>query len=269
MWVCPHCKLTLQASPENAFLACANGHSFDRAREGYVNLLPANRRGSKQPGDNPQMVAARRRVHDAQLYQPLADAVVAKLLQHAPLGEVLELGCGEGYYCDALALLGSGCGVLGVDISRAAVRLAARRCKAGQFAVASAYDLPLPDASVAAVVRIFAPSDDAEVVRILRPGGFYLEVSPGPRHLWQLRSLLYDRARENTPARFDVDGLQLCSRQSLEYVLDLTREQLLDVVAMTPFAHRGHREKREELQISELTAMDMSFALHLFQRTAD
>ena len=269
MWVCPHCKLTLQASPDNAVLACANGHSFDRAREGYVNLLPPNRRGSRQPGDNPQMVAARRRVHDAQLYKPLADAVVAELLEHAPVGEVLELGCGEGYYCDALALAGGGCEVLGVDISRAAVRLAARRCKAGRFAVASAYDLPLPDASVAAVVRVFAPSDDAEVVRILRPGGFYLEVSPGPRHLWQLRALLYDRARENTPARLDVGGLQLCSRQSVEYVLDLTREQLLDVVAMTPFAHRGHREKRAELQISELTAMDMSFALHLFQRTAD
>lgn len=266
MWTCPHCRLALLASADGAALACASGHTFDRAREGYVHLLPANRKRSAEPGDNPLMVAARRRVHDAGTYQPLADALVATL-SGLPVGAgILDLGCGEGYYTDALVRAFAGSPVCAVDISRAAVRLAAKRCAAAEFAVASAYQLPLPDASLDVVVRVFAPSDDAEVVRVLKSGGCYLEIVPAPRHLWQLRATLYDNPRENAAPRSALSGMQLISQQSVQYEVTPDPGLLMDIVAMTPFAYRGHREKRKRLEGATLPALNMDFSLRLFEK---
>ena len=265
MWACPHCQLALLASPHGASLVCANGHTFDRAREGYVHLLPANRKRSPEPGDNPQMIAARRRVHDAGTYRRLADAVVAELAGLPLRGGVLDLGCGEGYYTAVLARALPGTVLCGIDISRTAVRLAARRCAAAEFAVASAYQLPVPDASLDAVVRVFAPSDDAEVKRVLKPGGYYLEVCPAPRHLWQVRAMLYDHPRENDRARTELAGMQLVKQQLLQYDVNPEPELLADIVAMTPFSYRGHREKRERLQGATLPVLTMDFSLHLFR----
>lgn len=266
MWTCPHCRLELLASPEGASLVCANGHTFDRAREGYVHLLPANRKRSAEPGDNPQMVAARRRVHDAWTYSRLADALVAELAGLPLPSGLLDLGCGEGYYTGELARGLPGTPLYGVDISRTAVRLAAKRCAVAEFAVASAYQLPLPDASLDAVVRVFAPSGDDEVTRVLKPGGYYLEVCPAPRHLWQVRAMLYDNPRENARARSELAGMRLLGQQSLRYELAPDPGLVADIVAMSPFSYRGHREKRERLHDATLPTLTMDFSLHLFQR---
>ena len=149
------------------------------------------------------------------------------------------------------------------------MRLAAKSQRTASFAVASAYQLPLLDASLDLVVRIFAPSEDEEVRRVLKPGGYYLELAPAPGHLRQLREQLYDRPREHAPARVDITGMCLRRRRHLAYRLPLNPELLGDIVAMTPFAHRGHREKREKLLASGLAAVDMAFSLCLFQLGAD
>ena len=266
MWICPHCRMPLMASPDGASLACINGHAFDRAREGYVNLLPANRKRKRDPGDNAQMVAARRRVHGADAYRPLADAVVSELAGLQVAGPLLELGCGEGYYCSALSDALPACPVYGLDISRSGVRLAARGCRSANFAVASTFQLPLPDASIEAAVRIFAPSDDAEVRRVLAAGRHYLEVSPAPRHLWQLREQLYDTPREHAPARVEINGMQLLESRDLCYELTVDSVLLADILSMTPFAHRGHRARRDRLQAATIPALSMAFSMHLFQK---
>ncbi len=265
MWACPHCRHALHASTDGATFACVNRHSFDRASEGYVNLLPPNRKRTREPGDNPLMVAARRRVHDSNVYRPLADALVGELTDLPVAGAVLDLGCGEGYYCDALSRAMPASRLLGIDISRPAVRMAAKRVRAANFAVASAYQLPLLDASLEAIVRVFAPSDDAEVTRVLKPGQFYLEVCPAPRHLWQVRARLYDTPREHATARMDIAGLQLLRQHSVQYEVVPDPALLADIISMTPFAHRGHREKRDSLREATLPKVTLAFSLHLFQ----
>lgn len=268
MWVCPHCRLPLLASPGAAALACANRHSFDRAREGYCNLLPAHHKRTPNPGDDPRMVAARRRVHGADAYRPLADALVSELAVLAPAGAILDLGCGEGYYCKALAAGLPGCSLYGVDISRAAVRLAARACREADFAVASAYRLPLADDSLGAIVRVFAPSDDREVVRTLRPGGYYLEVSPAPGHLREVRERLYATPREHAVPRCAISGLEPLGQRALQYRLAVDTALLADIVGMSPFAWRGHRERRDSLLEDAPPAVTLAFSLSLFQAVA-
>jgi 23S rRNA (guanine745-N1)-methyltransferase len=211
------------------------------------------------------MLAARRRVHQANAYLPLANALVDQLAELETGGVILDIGCGEGYYCGAMASAIPASKLYGIDISRAAVRLAAKGQRAASFAVASAFQLPVVDACVDVVVRVFAPSDDDEVARVLKSGQYYLEVTPALGHLGQLRERLYTRAREHAPAREQIAGMCLLQQRRLDYPLALSPELLADIISMTPFAHRGHREKREDLLKSGLDCVNMAFTLSLFQ----
>ena len=103
MWSCPHCQVPLQPGSNGASLVCANRHEFDRAREGYVNLLPANRKRSREPGDSAEMIAARRRVHESGAYVELATAITGQMASQATMKAMQDQGCGEGLYQDAMA----------------------------------------------------------------------------------------------------------------------------------------------------------------------
>lgn len=266
MWNCPHCREML-APDKGRSLACASGHRFDLAREGYVNLLPANRKRSRAPGDSVEMIAARGRIHDAELYRPLATALVEELRASTTgIETALDLGCGEAYYSQALLQAFPGLRLYGIDISKSAVRLAARRCRAGHFAVASAFDVPLPDASLDLVVSVFAPTDDTELQRLLDPGGLYLKVVPAPQHLWELRCLLYDEPRPHPQEQGCPPGFELLEQRLLEYPLTVDAGLLGDLVAMTPYAHRGGRAQRERLEKLEVLSLQMAFSLGVMRR---
>jgi 23S rRNA (guanine745-N1)-methyltransferase len=228
-------------------------------------LLPANRKRSPDPGDNPAMVAARRDVHAGGFYQTLAEALVGEILALRVRGALLDIGCGEGFYTGIMARALAPVSVYGVDISRAAVRLAARHCRSARFAVASSIDLPLPEACMDVALRIFAPAADAEIVRVLKPGAYYVEVSPAPRHLWQLREQLYEVPREHSPARVEVADLQLCRQLEVTYSIAAAPSLLASIIQMTPFAHRGERVNRNKLAANGLPRLDMAFALHVFR----
>src|SRR5690606_4067516 len=94
MYLCPLCQQPLHLSAKQ--YQCANRHSFDIAREGYVNLLPVQHKNSKDPGDNKDMMQARRDFLHAGWYAPLAQAVSDTVTKLAP-DTLLDLGCGEGY----------------------------------------------------------------------------------------------------------------------------------------------------------------------------
>lgn len=264
MWTCPHCKQ--QLSLEANVWRCEAGHSYDRAKEGYVNLLPINRKGSRLPGDNADMINARRRVHEAQIYQPLAQALQEQVLSLEPLERLLDLGCGEGYYSKSLVAVAPQATVQAVDISRPAVRLGAKRCPEAHFAVASAAQLPLADASIDLVTSIFAPVEVQELLRVLQPAAYYLKVTPGPRHLWALREALYAQPRPHAAADAPLTGFELLRSQALDYELHLAGSQLADLIAMTPFAYRGDPERRQKLCGSGGLDLNMSFSIALYRQ---
>jgi 23S rRNA (guanine745-N1)-methyltransferase len=247
-------------------LQCASGHNFDVAKEGYVNLLPSHKKNSLEPGDSAQMIAARRRVHSAGLYRPVHEAIFSQLSAYPSPATVLELGCGEGYYSNALQQHWPAAQVGAIDISKTAVRLAAKAYPQVAFAVASSFDIPVPSDSHELLLRIFAPTKDAEVHRVLKEGAHYLELTPAPRHMWTLRSALYQTPKPHVDARSEIPGLECCDQQLLEFEIDVEGELLKDLVAMTPFAHRGHREKRERLLAGQGVTVEMAFSLRLFRR---
>ena len=144
-FICPLCQTSFTQT--NNTQICENNHHFDIAKEGYLYLLPVNAKNSKNPGDNKEMMMARRTFLDSGGYRPLADklsSLVQQLLADKEHATLLDLGCGEGYYTDLLARnLPESATITALDISKIAVRYAAKRYKAINFCVASAYDVPL------------------------------------------------------------------------------------------------------------------------------
>lgn len=149
---CPLCHAPLSRGDNH--YSCPQRHQFDLAKEGYVNLLPVQFKRSRDPGDSAEMMQARRAFLDAGHYQPLREAIAERLRHYAP-ADLLDIGCGEGYYTHAFATIASHS--WGLDVSKPAIRAAAKRYPQVSFCVASSQRLPFSDNSFDAVVRIYAP----------------------------------------------------------------------------------------------------------------
>ena len=252
---CPHCHGSLQRLGRT--LRCVHGHSFDIARRGYVNLLPSAHRHSKDPGDNREMILARRRFLDGGFFDPIADAVtgaVAAALVNAD-GEakrsVLDAGAGEGYYLARLrpSLSSPTTALYGVDISRHAVQFATHRSKEATWLVASIVDLPVTSASVDVILSVFSPLAPVEFQRVLRPTGTLIIVAPGPRHLYSLRQHLYPEVFLHESEQFLATlatAFAPVSESLLRYEIELpTRQHVSDLLTMTPFGWNVDQARRE------------------------
>ena len=230
---CPVCGAALAAA--RPAWRCPAGHSFDVARQGYVNLLPVQQKLSRQPGDSPAQVRARRAFLAEGHYAPLA-ARVAALAAAEPAGDVLDAGCGEGYYLSAVGAALPAARRWGVDISREAVRLAAGRDKGAQFLVATAAHLPFAGGGFDVVLSLFAVTAAEEFRRVLRPGGRFLQVTAGPDHLLALRRLIYPAVRPHPAAEAPaLPGFALAAEETLSFPIHLAENrQVQDLLAMTP-----------------------------------
>lgn len=268
LFCCPVCGGALERG--TGCCRCPSGHSFDLAREGYVNLLPANRRHSKSPGDDKEMAAARSRFLEGGWYAPLREALCRLVEQYAPASPVLlDAGCGEGWYTQALAAVVAARGgrTAGLDLSKPSVRKAARRCPGGEFAVGTVYHLPVADASVDLLVDCFSPLAAAEFARVLRPGGIFLYVVPGPRHLWELKKILYEKPYENVEKREEYPGFRYREVILVEEAFFLPeRQAVLDLFHMTPYYWKTPKSGMERLEAQDRLKVTEQFRIHVLER---
>jgi len=264
IWSCPLCASELRLMGQS--MRCDNNHSFDCAKEGYVNLLPAHHKNSKQPGDSGAMIAARRRIHDAELYLPLAEEIITVIEACTNIKTLLDIGCGEGYYDGEISRRFGDIDLYGVDVSKDAIRFASKRYPAHHYAVANALNLPLISGSVDLALRIFAPSNDVEINRVLADDGLYLEVGPAPMHLWELREALYESPREHSTHRREADGMIMLREGQCRYESSLNSNLLEALVSATPFAFKGDRSRRAALLEHDQMTMTMSFDWRLFKK---
>ena len=270
LFACPCCGRKLIREELRYF--CAAGHSYDVSREGYVNLLPANQRHSENPGDDREMVNARTRFLESGWYAPLRERL-SELVESFPTDcpTVIDAGCGEGYYSEALleAVRQKNGHIAGVDISRPAARKAAKRCPDMEVSVASVYHLPFADVTADILLDCFSPLAEEEFRRVLKPGGRFFYVVPGPRHLWELKQILYDRPYENEYRVEQYEGFRFLSDQPVEYEFELEdREEILSLFYMTPYAWKTPKSgitRLNEIQSIRLTAQ---FRILQYEKTA-
>ena len=179
---CPRCGSGFAVT--DATLSCTRGHAFDIAKQGYANLT-----GAAQPAhaDSPAMVTARAELLESGRYAALSDAMIDLL--PTDVSTILDVGTGTGHYAAAALDGRPGAHALGLDVSVAACRRAARAHPRLAVVTADAWaGLPVVDAGVDVVLSVFSPRNAEEFARVLRPGGCVLSVTPGPDHLGELRS---------------------------------------------------------------------------------
>lgn len=227
MLLCPVRNCRLPLAREERRLHCGRGHSFDVARSGYVNLLQPQDRRSRQPGDTVAAVAARRRLHDRGVTEPLLGAI-GDLVAASGSDIVLDAGCGDGFYLGALVQR-TGCSAHGVDISIPAVDAAARRYHECEWIVANADRfVPYADRSFSIVLSITARMNAGEFRRVLREDGRLLVALPAPEDLIELRGAGRDRTAR-TIETF-AHGFTLADRRRVTTAADLDAAAVHDVL---------------------------------------
>ncbi|QYJ73777.1 23S rRNA (guanine(745)-N(1))-methyltransferase [Shewanella sp. FJAT-52076] len=269
IYLCPLCQASLRS--ETTSLVCPAGHRFDKAKEGYVNLLPVQKKKSKDPGDNKEMMQARRLFLESGAYQALSDRL-GELVLGLPVNPatILDLGCGEGYYTQrlqqALANEGIWPQLYGLDISRAALKAAAKRYQQIHFCVASSFETPFESEFFDLVVRIYAPSKPEELKRLVKPGGHLLTVSAGPLHHFAVKQRIYDTPRLHEDNEEQIEGFEMVSTERLQWQLDMeTPELILAFLEMTPYAWKFTPEARRQLA-GQPFSCELDFRINLQRR---
>ncbi|MDO6677887.1 MULTISPECIES: 23S rRNA (guanine(745)-N(1))-methyltransferase [unclassified Shewanella] len=285
-YICPICQTELSLHQKSWH--CQNRHQFDCAKEGYVNLLPVQKKNSKDPGDNKDMMLARREFLNQGYYEKLSEKVNQLAVKYAANAQcVLDIGCGEGYYSNRLhsalnensALNASNnslvtvpkanveqtCHLQGLDISKSAIRYASKRYPQMDFCVASAYEMPFSASAFDLAIRIYAPSKVEELQRVLKKGAILITVAPGPMHHFAMKKIIYSEPKPHDEAKAQIEGFSCLHQERLQYRLELSKVvDIENFLNMTPYAWKLTAEQKAEISNQGLSCeLDFSIEIHI------
>lgn len=234
--LCPVCADELNT--QGRACRCGGGHCFDVARQGYVNLLPVQQKHSLNPGDTREQVASRREFLSAGFYRPIADALCAAARELGAKGPILDVGCGEGYYSAILAH-GMDTELVGIDISKEAVRRAAGTYKDALWLCATAAKLPVADGEAGLITSLFALTVPGEFHRCLRENGLFFQVLAAEDHLLGLKNIIYPelkhKEKDTVP---DLPGFRLEKTIPIRFTFTVEGQQVRNLLSMTPHVYR-------------------------------
>ena len=308
LFICPLCQSPLQPAIDTwrcdgSLHLKQTAHPFDVARQGYVNLLPVQQKKSKAPGDSQASIEARKRFLNAGHYQPLQALICQKMVELLAKKELpseqtgkpvnwLDIGCGEGYYTQAMAQTGMDT-LIAADISKPAIVELAKASKAASSLwnqqdkndgietaviyplVTSAAHLPLRAQSINGISSIFSPILPEAFNEVLSDEGYLIIAKPDIGHLATMREALFDDVREHDSDKFLQElapYFTLLNTYNVSTELKLSADDLADLLTMTPYAYRAHSEKRQALLASVATetfATEAKFVIYILQKTTN
>lgn len=272
---CPHCGIVLLEKEKH--YVCENQHLFDKARQGYVNLLVVNQKKSADPGDNKEMIQSRADFLNKDYYWPLANTLntlVEKNISDTFPLHIADIGCGEGYYLRKLKSHFSSASphhYYGVDISKEAIRKAATTSKEIAWFVNSVIALPFLSGSQDILLSVFAPADFVEFSRVLKPSGCLVVCSPQENHLIELRESLF-----STVTAIGQEGMmevKAGEHFNLEETLPLqfhcelnTKKDIKNLLTMTPFYFKSSREQQAKVLALEKLHLTVDVNFWVFRK---
>lgn len=262
LYRCPLCYQPLSLKINT--YTCPNKHAFDIAKEGYVNLLPVQSKRSKDPGDNADMVKARRDFLNQDYYLPLREQIHLRLNLGAE-DNLLDIGCGEGWYSGPLAKVTQ---VYGIDISKSAIRLAAKEYHLAHFAVANSLALPFQDGCFSHALNVFAPIDLIELKRVLKPNGCFIQVTPAEYHLFEIKQILYHQARLHLATEIILPGFEHLKSMRLQHRFEINEfRDLKNLIQMTPYVWQAEKRGDQILKASLPLSCQIDVWIHRYQKT--
>ena len=267
-FICPVCRTGLFKT-EKTYI-CQNGHSFDIAKKGYVNLLMSGNGG--QHGDDKTMFSARADFLNRGFYDKLSEEICKCVNEHCQGGGiVLDAGCGECKYnadiYESLEREDKKNTVIGVDISKEALGFAKRRTNKLNLAVASCADIPVEAESADVLVNIFAPFMPEEFKRVIKRDGMIIRVYPLAKHLWELKELIYDVPYENPETDMEEEGLTLVEKLDVKYDMEFkTNEDIMSLFKMTPYFYRTSEEDKKKLEEVKSLTCRAEFGIAIYKK---
>ena len=251
--LCPVCKNKLDLSGRS--FRCCNGHNFDIAKEGYLNL---NLKNSKNTGDNPDMIKARKRFLEQGYYSFLKDEV-NKLLHEDD--SLVDLACGEGYYTKDFICKDK----IGIDLSKSGLRIASKSDKSTLYLLNSIFHDPLRDKCADKVITIFAPIAEEEICRILKDDGRFILVRPDERHLYELKEAIYEKPYLNEAKDVIIKGLTREKQIAIEKKMCVKKPYIEDLFMMTPYVNTTSQKDKEKLTSIEQLDISFCFLIDIFK----
>lgn len=263
---CPICGDILKR--ENNSMKCSEGHCFDIAKQGYVNLLRSQASSAKRHGDDKLMVKARFDFLNKGYYSALAELFCSRLSDIVkPDTRLLDLGCGECWYTAQIVSSFSQISVGGIDISKQALIMGSKRTRDISLAVASIFDIPVSDGYCDVVTSVFAPYSLEEITRVLKNGGFWVRVYPLENHLMGLKCAVYDTPYANEVDRSVPQGFELFKRDELHEKIELiSNTDIQNLFAMTPYYYKTSRTDQRKLDKIEKLTTEIKFGVDIFKK---
>lgn len=261
--ICPNCGCELRRMDKE--YRCEKNHSFDIARQGYVNLLTVQQKKSLHPGDTREQVLSRRAFLEAGFYAPISNTLNETALALGARGPILDVGCGEGYYSARLAAA-LNAELTGLDISKEAVRCAAAKYKNARWLCATAAHIPVPDHSAGCMTSLFALTLPEEFHRVLSPDGLYFQVLAAQDHLLGLKSIIYPelklKEKDSVP---ELPGFKLVTSVPIRFSFTVEGDQIQNLLSMTPHLFRISKEGAARLAATQTLTDTASCVLNVYR----
>lgn len=274
--LCPVCKEKLIKDASNKTYRCQNNHSYDIAKEGYVNLLISNQKNSKNPGDSKEMVLSRVEFLSMDYYKPISDKINEMIVECLGTDNnknfnIMDLGCGEGYYLTNLKNYMDNKNIkanyYGIDVSKEAVKYASKTNKECVWAVGNNFHIPAECKSVDCILSVFSPIDINECNRVLKDDGVFVRVLPRTNHLIQLRNIIYSEVHLNEKVyKASDEENEYIKESNVTFDINLNKEEILSLLKMTPHYWKSTAENKEKLELYESLVITIDMRIGVFQK---
>lgn len=264
-FLCPVCGEKLTELEKGA--VCENRHSFDKAKSGYINLLPNNLPKGNH-GDNKIMVKARHDFLEKGYYASLRDELCRVIKKYAPeKAVVLDAGCGEGWYTKGILDFIGDCSMLALDISKDAMKITARRDKKIKSAAASVFHLPVENESIDICYSVFSPLCESEFERVIKKDGYFIYVIPSENHLWSLKKAVYNEPYKNAVKPYEMENFRFVEKVNVDGLMKMqSQEDVLNLFVMTPYYYKTSEEDTKKLLSSPPDEIEYSFEILVFKK---
>ncbi|MGV3010773.1 methyltransferase domain-containing protein [Streptococcus thoraltensis] len=254
LFTCPVCLSAMNY--QTTRLVCTEGHSFDIAKQNYINLLLNN----KQDKHYDKLSFARRHdILEAGFYEPILQAIAKEISSDDRTKVILDVACGEGYYARQLAQNEKN-HIIAFDLSKHSIRLAAQKdtAKDVTWFVGDLAKLPLADNSVDVILDIYSPANYQEFKRVLKPGGKLIKVVTASEHVAELRQAAFEQLKNKTYSNAKIlnhfsQAFPNYQKSHLTKTYPATQKELLTFAQMTPLFFHVNLDKIDWQALKHIT----------------